>query len=455
MGKANYYHVDPASHRGDVSGRYSENQVKFPIFWKPAIAASNLKTSLTGKPLFLMGGRMLARFDSVGPLHERWGTADEIAVNRRNLQLFCQGVDENRYIAPPGRLFIKIIVSRYLQNRIDTIAFYEKNRAFIEANGRCRAPLLVTGFFRTGTTLLHRLLSQDPNARSPYAYEMEISTPPLKAGADAMRDPRIRKIKATMAALSRVAPGFMETFSQSHPWSATEREESFVYMQHHCGQPVLSGAHAGRAYLHSAFAYDNAPAIFKYERNFITMLDAYRPAGTHWVVKAPTYAPMFAAIFDGYPDARVIVSHRNPAKSIASACRMYESWLASFDVDGSFDKHGLRELLGEVFSAFHDRPQEYRTANPSRESQIIDCAYTDLVRDPIGTVRRTYDKFEMDYTQEFEDRMRAYLEANRQGTYGRARYSNEEYGIDPDALYEQNRVYFDRHGFGPAPNGDE
>jgi Sulfotransferase family len=455
MAKANYYHVDPARHRGEIGGRYSENFVKFPFFLKPLIGASNLKTSLTGKPLFLMGSSMVKKFDSVGRLHQRWGTADEIAVNRRNLQSFCKGVDENPYIAPFGRLLIKTILSRNLQNRTETIAFYETNREFIEANGRHRAPLVVTGFFRTGTTLLHRLLSEDPNSRSPYTYELEKSTPPLRSGADPMKDPRIRKSNLAMAALSKLAPGFMDKFAESHLWSVTEKEESLIYMLYHCGQLILNGPHAGREFMHSAFEYDNAPAIFKYERNFFSMLDAYRPAGTHWVLKAPTYAPMFAAIFDSYPDAKVIVTHRNPAKSMASVCRLCESWLVPFDVDGSFDKYGLGEMLCDVFSKFYNRPLEYRRANPGRESQIIDCVYTDLFRDPIGMVRQIYDKFAMEYTQDFEDRMMAYLETNKQGKYGRHRYSNEEYGIDPDVLYEQNRAYFDRYGFGPIPKNDE
>ncbi|MGW8321882.1 MAG: hypothetical protein ACWGSD_10060, partial [Thermodesulfobacteriota bacterium] len=75
-----------------------------------------------------------------------------------------------------------------------------------------------------GTTLLHRLLSEDPAFRSPFAYEMEKAVPPLRKGEDPLADPRIRKNRATMGAISIFAPGFLEKLAESHYWSATEKE---------------------------------------------------------------------------------------------------------------------------------------------------------------------------------------------------------------------------------------
>lgn len=47
--------------------------------------------------------------------------------------------------------------------------------------------------------------------------------------------------------------------------------------------------------------------------------------------------------------------------------------------------------------------------------------------------------------------MKIYLENNEQGKYGRHKYTNEEYGIDPDSPYERNKTYFDRYGFKAEP----
>ena len=44
--------------------------------------------------------------------------------------------------------------------------------------------------------------------------------------------------------------------------------------------------------------------------------------------------------------------------------------------------------------------------------------------------------------------MIVYLENNKQGKYGRHKYSLEEYGFNADSLYEEYREYMDHYGFG-------
>lgn len=449
------YHVDPATTRHDTTGRYPRNFVQFSPLLTPVAWIAAASKSLRGKSFPLLGASLIEEFDRVGPLDARWGTPEELETIRKNILLFSESIDGNDGISPIGRLLIKTIMRGHLRNRTETIAFCERNRAYIETHGRYRAPVLVTGFPRTGTTLLQRLLSEDPNTRSPYTYELEKSTPPLRTGTDPLRDERIEKSAATMATLKKLAPGFIEKFAESHLWSAVEKEESLIYMQFHCGLNVMNGIAAGRTYLRSMLQPNVADALFKYERQYFTMLDAYAPAKTHWTNKAPVYAPYFGKIFEYFPDARVVVTHRHPGKNMASVCRLFESWLVPFDVDGSFDKVRMGGIVSDVLRLLYSVPLEYRTAHPDREAQIIDCLYHELFRDPIGMVKRIYQKFDLEYTRAFEDRMKLYLENNKQGKYGRHKYTNEEYGIDREQLYHDNRAYYEKYGYGPNPEGHD
>lgn len=423
----------------------------FPWPLRSLLWRDSLSRALTERPTCRIDGTLLEAFDAVEAPAERWGTTEEIGVLRANLKLFSDGVDQNPYVSPIGRMLITAIAKGHLDNRAATVAYYEANREFIEANGRYTAPVLVTGFPRTGTTLLQRLLSEDANTRSPYTYEMESGTPPRKAGLDPLKDPRIEKSAASMAVLSKSAPGFMEKIAESHCWSATEREESLIYMLAHNGISVMNSMHAGRTYFRSAYQPDVADAVMKYERNFFTMLDAYAPAKSHWTNKAPSYAPYFGKIFEHFPNARVVVTHRHPSKNFASLCRLLESWLLPFDRDGSFDKHRLGRMVQKECAAHLSAPLTFRQRNPRYESQIVDCNYQDLFRDPIGMVKNIYAKFNLEYTEEFEDRMKLYLAQNKQGKYGRHKYTNEEYGIDPESLNEENRDYFNHYGFEAEP----
>ena len=73
----------------------------------------------------------------------------------------------------------------------DDIYCHDAVQSYIERNGKFIEPLIVTGASRTGTTLLQRLLSEDPNTRSPYTFEMELPIPPMKTGTNPLEDPRI------------------------------------------------------------------------------------------------------------------------------------------------------------------------------------------------------------------------------------------------------------------------
>jgi hypothetical protein len=448
MPSFNEYHVSPSDARGAEPDRYPRNFVRYSPLLTPLRWLDRASRALRNKPAPRLGTRLVAAFDEVGPLHPRWGSADELEVLRGNLRLFSRSIDDNPQISAIGRFLLKTIMLGHLRNRTEVIRCYEANREFIESRGRYLAPVLVTGFPRTGTTLLQRLLSEDPNTRSPHTYELEKTTPPLRADADPLHDPRIEKSAATLATLQRLAPGFVEKFSESHLWSATEKEESLTYMQLHNGLNIMNAAQVGREYLCSMTRPDVADALMKYERNFFTMLDAYAPAKSHWINKAPPYAPYFAKIFEHYPDARVIITHRHPGKNIASVCRLLESWMLPFDEDGSFDKLRMADILIEGTRGFFTAPLAYRAAHPERESQIVDCLYRDLFRDPIGVVQAIYAKFGLEYTQVFEDRMRVYLANNKQGKYGRHKYSNAEYGIDPEQLYVNLRDYYVKYGYG-------
>jgi hypothetical protein len=73
--------------------------------------------------------------------------------------------------------------------------------------------------------------------------------------------------------------------------------------------------------------------------------------------------------------------------------------------------------------------------------------YDELFADPIAMVKRIYSWFDLEVTPTFEQRMRTYLDNNRQGKYGRHSYSLQEYGLDPELLLESNYEYMQQYGF--------
>ena len=440
---SNYYEQDPQNREDTSSERFPNSHVKFSTLLRPL----EWIYGLFGSRAFMIKKAMLKEFDSAAPLDQCLGTKEEMNQVRNLVKSFCEGIDNNPFLSPIGRFLLKKISLEWLKNRKKVLQYYYENKDFIETKGKLQSPLIITGSPRSGTTLLHRLITEDPNTRSPYTFELEVPIPPLSSEAIPVEDKRIEKSSASISALSRFAPGFMEKFAESHLWSATEKEESFFYMLGHNGVYEMNNATAGIAYLNDFFNLEDKRPIFRYERVFFTMLDAYRPAKSHWTLKALNYAPYFPTIFEEYPDVRIVVTHRNPIVTLPSICRLLESWCIVFDQDGSFDKHRFGQFQKVFIEKCLMVPFKYRKDHPEKEKQIFDCIYEEFFADPIKMVKRIYEKFGLEYTEEFEKRMKVYLENNEQGKYGRHKYSLEEYGFDRERLYQEYKEYMEHYGF--------
>ncbi len=443
----NYYQSRAGTRNLTDAARYPKNHVKFsPVLRMLQLVERGYR--LFGSNAFMMSESMLKAFDSAAPYDKHQGTDQELNYLRTLLTSYCSGIDNNPNISSIGRYLLKTMGLNMLKNRNKVLRFYDSNKAFIEDNGKFQAPLIISGSSRSGTTLLQRLLCEDPNTRSPYTYELEIPLPPLKTNADPLQDSRIKKSSAGIKTLYRLAPGFMEKFSESHFWAATEMEESFVYTLAHNGINEMNGISAGKAHLNDLMKIEDKRPLFQYERLFYNTLDAFCPAKSHWTLKSPDYTFYFPIIFEEFKGAKVVLTHRNPLFTLPSLCRLWESWCIAFDKDGTFDKHHFGQLIKLVQDKYITVPYNFRHEHPEYEKQIFDCVYEEFFADPIAIVQKIYKKFNLIYTKEFEDRMKTYLENNQQGKYGRHKYSLEEYGFDAEYLYQEYSEYMDHFGFG-------
>jgi len=444
---SNYYQRGPVKSESTTSERYPGNHVKFspllaPLRWIDGVY------SMFGSRAFMTTKEMLKEFDSAAPLDKYLGKTEDLKDMRELLISYCHGIDNNPFLSSVGRFLVKTISTDALKNRKRVLKYYNENKTFIEANGTFKAPLIITGSPRSGTTLLQRLLSEDPNSRSPYTFELELPLPPMTKESNPLKDLRIKKSNAAIKTLTKLAPGFMEKFSESHVWSATEMEESIDYTLAHNGITQMNCPLAGLNHIKDLMKVENKRSLFLYERLFFTTLDAFRPAKSHWVLKATEYARYFPLIFQEYEKAKVVVTHRNPLITLPSLCRLWESWCIAYDCEGSFDKHRFGQVIKMIQKKYLMVPLHHRQNRPENKKQIFDCLYDELFSDPIAMVKKIYKKFDLEYTEEFEERMKVYLENNRQGKYGRHKYSLEEYGFNTESLHEEYQEYMNLYGFG-------
>ena len=118
---------------------------------------------------------------------------------------------------------------------------------------------------------------------------------------------------------------------------------------------------------------------------------------------------------DTYPDARFVVTHRDPVKAVASVMSLVES------LTGTFSDADHHEYIAEhwpmLVEEMCNRMLDFRDANP--DAVFHDMAYEHLVRDPVGAVREMYGTFGRELSPEAEQAMRS---GDRRATAGRVRH---------------------------------
>lgn len=321
-----------------------------------------------------------------------------------------------------------------LQSRL---RFFDDHRRLPVAQEAIEKPMFATGEPRSGTTLLHALLSVDPGSRALRFWEvMYPSPPPGLATAD---DPRRARADADWREILARLPKWLV----SHPYNdmlgdglpECERTWAFDFrvMTPTAWWRVPMGMNIGGLPV-------DARAQYRIHRMMLQQCQYARPKKT-WVCKG-FHNQRLAALFETYPDARMIWVHRDPVQVIASRIMMaadLTEGLTGQPVD-------MAELAKIHLAASRASMQATLTEPLVDDPRIHHVRYPDFQADPIGTIRGFYERYDRPFTQDAEDAMRAYLANNKGDRYGKFRYSPDIIGVDLDQLHAEFAPF--RHRFG-------
>lgn len=136
------------------------------------------------------------------------------------------------------------------------------------------------------------------------------SPPPERAHFES--DPRIAKAERQMRWLDRLAPDFKTI----HPVSARRPQECIAITSHSFASPRFHTTHDVPSYKAWLDRHDQRPA-YRFHRRFLQTL-MWRCPAERWVLKSPAHLFAFDALFETYPDAGIIQTHRDPLKVVAS-----------------------------------------------------------------------------------------------------------------------------------------
>jgi hypothetical protein len=354
---------------------------------------------------------------------------------REPLAHLLASIDAEARLSLIGRIAARHDLTGMLVNRL----LIERDRVRHPgiADEEIRRPLVITGLPRTGSTFLHGLLAQDPANRTPRHWELRSPSPPPER-ATYETDPRIARAARDIRWFIRLAP----RFPAIHPVGAQLPEECVVILSHAFRSFQFSSTWFIPSYQHWLDGADLAPA-YAYHRRFLQHLQ-WGCRGDRWLLKAPPHLPGLPALFATYPDADVIMTHRDPVEVVASVTSLHVV------LRQTFSRHVDPLQVGpEVAAMLADDIRcgvEARAAGCAPAERFFDVWYTELVADPLAIVRQIYRHFDLPLSDAAERAMRRYLAHQSKDGHGAHVYALADFGLDADRERERNRAYLERFG---------
>ena len=361
---------------------------------------------------------------------------------RPGLQKLCESLESDGRLNLFGRYFARRQLVELLVNRLKLLDYRKRHPEVAEE--RVRKPLFILGLPRTGTTLLYGLLAEDPANRAPLSWEVDDPCPPAEAETLAS-DPRIASTEERFGQLRRLAPGLQAI----HPVGAEMPQECIVLTASEFMSLRFEMCFDVGGYQEWLVEQDMAGA-YRFHHMFLQHMQS-RHAAERWVLKSPGHLGPIDALFDQYPDAMVVQTHRDPLRVIPSVSSLEYSLrqVASDEIDPV--RLGRQQLF--VWSRLLEQGMAARQQHPEREDRIVDLQMSEILADPVGCVARIYARFGLELRRDVEARMHAYVANHPRDEHGQHRYTLESFGLDETRVTETFKAYCEHFRVEPEPFG--
>ena len=289
------------------------------------------------------------------------------------------------------------------------------------AGERIDRPVFIVGMPRSGTTILQALLHLDAAHRAPLCWECLLPCP-APTPTDYRANDRIEVIRKEFARLFALVPDFrrkhyMEADSPQECIGVTALNfTSFQFI----AQCYLPGYHEW-----FASAADQV-GNFRWHRRFLQHLQSGGLRPDRWLLKSPVHLMRLKALFEVYPDARIVMTHRHPSAVVPSTTSLISSMRSLYSDREDTVRTGREQL--HIWADYFDRCLRDRAAL-DREDQIADVLFDEFAADQMGVVERLYARFGWELDDASRARMERFLHDERRGKHGEHEYSLAQIGV--------------------------
>lgn len=296
-------------------------------------------------------------------------------------------------------------------------------------------PVFIIGGWRTGTTLMQRMLDAVPTLRG--AMPSELSVPWRFAGLGP--DERSALISAGEAAHARLHQ-LNPLMNAIHPSGGWLAEECVLAMGTDFRNWGFTSTLRCPSYARWLLGQDMGSSYETYADVLRMLQDG---SGRRWVLKAPAHTAELSSLLVAFPDAIIIHLHRDVVQTVTSGASLFAVFRSTYSdtVDGAEVGRYQLDMTAEWFG----RAMSARDAHPG--ARVIDVAFTELVADPAALARKLCAACDVEWGEGADAAVSVRLaELNRQ--HGSHKYAPEDFGLKAGEIRERLSTYASRFGRG-------
>jgi hypothetical protein len=349
------------------------------------------------------------------------------------LELLCDAMSNEGGFNPAGIAQQHTFILGLLKNRLLLEDLVRRHPDILDEE--VRAPIVICGLPRTGTTHLHNLMSCDPALRSlPYWESLEPVPPVAERAAPQGTDSRKERADAALSFIDLSLPHFV----RMHEMTVDHAHEEIQLLAIDFSTMLFETTAPMTSWRDAYLARDQRPS-YAYLRRVLQALQWQR-GGTRWVLKSPQHIEQFRALLGTFPDATFVVTHRDPVSVTASMVTLlvYAARLGRHRVDvGSWGTYWADRLERMLRSCVADH-------DVLPASRTIDVHFDEFMADDLAMVERVYDLAGQPFDDTARGAMVAFMAAHQRGRHGAVEYDLGPLGLDPVERRGALRFYSDR-----------
>ncbi len=354
-----------------------------------------------------------------------WGAVDF----RSRLELLCGALRTEAGLSDTG---VGVVFEQLVGNLVNRLRLEALIAAHPEIDSiPIERPIIICGLPRSGTTHLHNLIAADPAMRYlPYWESLE----PFPASDEAGEQGRRERCAMGLGMVDAAMP----YFKRMHEMAVDHAHEEIQLLANDISGMLFETTYYVPSFAADYKAHDQRPSYAHLKRQLQAL--QWLRGGTRWVLKSPQHLEQFSVLYDTFPDATFVVTHRDPVEVTRSMVTMvaYGARMACEHPDpAAIGRYWLGRTEDLLNGCLRDR-------DVLPAAQSIDVRFGDFMADEDATLAAIYEMAGQPYGEKARTAMAAFTAQHPRGRHGEVRYDMASLGLDTEDVARRLRAYRDR-----------